>query len=107
MRVRKDGDEARRLVLGAIKAHKTITAADIAKVLGKPKRSVYAVCRVLEQQGYVQAQELDDAQGRRLVWSLVVNAAGTPRPKRNTPDDPDYWVPQPWVHPYRKRILEG
>jgi predicted transcriptional regulator of viral defense system len=110
MSARKYGEETKRLVLGAIKAYKTITTTEIAEMLGKPDSSIRYVCRALEKQGYVRAQELDDSRGRRLVWSLATGEAGPPptkRPKRNTPEDPDYWVPQPWVHPYRRRILEG
>lgn len=110
MGVNNYGEENKRLVLGTIKAHKTITTAEIAKVLGKPNRSVHYICRALEEQGYVHAQKLNNAHGHRLVWSIVPMEEGQTPPKRlkrNTPEDPDYWVPQPWVHPIRKRILEG
>lgn len=100
---RKQGEESNRLVLGVIKAHGTISTAQIAKILGRPAVTIRDVCRRLQSKGYIVPTE------QRATWKL----SDTPVPEgtvlrtvRSKPE-PDTWTPQPWVHPIRQRFLAG
>lgn len=98
-------------VLAYVQAHPGVLIADVVTAMDAPYSSVRTALQRLRRRGLLQAETVDGPEAgaaARLRWSPVekpATRAGRRQCVVRVQDDERLWMPSPWVHPIRARVL--